>query len=110
MPNCFACLQECFLTLRMSIPYFQVLWVETQPASRGWSGRAAALRDKLKSSVSGVLGQLNSRNSRRPFAPASAFQTEDLPPARFHAEVKSAAASLGGLMEATHTRVWAILT
>ena len=84
--------------------------METQPASRGWTGRAAGLRDKLKSSVSAVLGQLNSRNCRRPFAPVAAFQTEELPPARFYAEVKSAAASLGGLMEATHTRVWAVLT
>ena len=90
--------------------WLQILWVETQPASHGWTGRAKALRDRLLGAAAGVLGALNSRNCRRPFAPAAAFQTEDLPPARFHAEVRAAAASLGGLMEARHTRVWAVLT
>ena len=84
--------------------------METQPASHGWTAREKALRDKLLAAATGVLDELNSRNCRRPFTPAAAFQTADLPPARFHAEVRAAAASLGGLMEARHTRVWAILT
>ena len=59
--------------------WLQILWVETQPASHGWTGRAKALRDRLLGAAAGVLGALNSRNCRRPFAPAAAFQTEDLP-------------------------------
>lgn len=88
----------------------QVLWVETVPAPNGWTGRAGALRAKLKEAVGVLLGQLYNRNCTREFAPPQAFQTEDLPPARFHSEVKTAAASFGGLMEARHTRVWSILT
>ncbi|KAK9914927.1 hypothetical protein WJX75_002372 [Coccomyxa subellipsoidea] len=89
---------------------WQVLWAETSPASHGWTGRAAALRAKLKEAVGTLLGQLYNRNCRVQFAPPQAFQAEDLPPARFHTEVKVAAASVGGLMEAKHTRVWSILT
>ena len=100
-------IETCSQALHLCL---QILWVETQPASHGWTGRAKALRDRLLGAAAGVLGALNSRNCRRPFAPATAFQTEDLPPARFHAEVRAAAASLGGLMEARHTRVWAVLT
>ena len=87
----------------------QVLWAEPQPA-QGWPPAAAGLRRKLKEAAGTLLGQLHDRNCRRAFAPAEAFQTEHLPPARFHAEVKAAAASVGGLMEARHTRVWALLT
>jgi hypothetical protein len=68
------------------------------------------VRQNLIESAGILLGQLYDRNCRRAFAPDEAFQTEHLPPARFHAEVKAAAATLGGLMEAKHTRVWAILT
>lgn len=88
----------------------QVLWVETVPAPGGWTGKAGALRAKLKESVGTLLGQLYNRNCRREFAPPQAFQAEDLPPTRFHTEVNVAAASVGGLMEAKHTRVWSILT
>ncbi len=88
----------------------QVLWAESAPAPHGWTARAAAVRAKLKEAVGTLLGQLYNRNCGRQFAPPQAFQAEDLPPARFHSEVKVAAASVGGLMEAKHTRVWSILT
>jgi hypothetical protein len=63
-----------------------VLWAESQPA-QGWPAPAAQLRGKLKEAAGALLGQLYDRNCRKAFAPAEAFQTEQLPPARFHAEV-----------------------
>ena len=74
-----------------------------------FQGPAAQLRASLKHSVGKLLGQLFDRNSRRPFAPPAAFYADNLAPELFQQEVRSAAAVSGGLMEATHTRVWAIL-
>ena len=45
----------------------------------------------------------------QPFAPARAFHTDVLIGEMFHAEVSAASAGAGGLMDATHTRVWALL-
>jgi len=45
----------------------------------------------------------------QPFAPAWAFHTDVLIGEMFHAEVSAASAGAGGLMDATHTRVWALL-
>ena len=45
----------------------------------------------------------------QPFAPARAFHTDVLIGELFHAEVSVASAGAGGLMDATHTRVWALL-
>lgn len=99
----------------MHIAELQVLWAESQPAPGSvshstWTGRAATLRQQLTEAAGSLLGQLYDRNCRREFAPAAAFQTEHLPSARFHSDVKAAAATLGGLMEAKHTRIWAVLT
>jgi hypothetical protein len=55
------------------------------------------------------MAQLYARNCRTPFAPATAFHTDVLIGELFHAEVSAASAGAGGLMDATHTRVWALL-
>eukprot|EP00884_Botryococcus_braunii_P007124 jgi/Botrbrau1/16412/Bobra.0142s0012.1 len=88
---------------------WQVLWVETPPSPGGWSAPAGALRSELKKVLGKLLSDLYVRNCRRSFAPAEAFHVSSLPPERFHAEVAAASVAEGGLMEATHTRVWALL-
>lgn len=70
---------------------------------------AQALRGALKESAGKLLTQLYDRNCRRPFAPSPAFQTSNLPPDRFQAEMQTAALAAGGLMQATNTRVWGLL-
>lgn len=55
------------------------------------------------------MAQLYSRNCRRAFAPAAAFHSDAVPGERFHVEVMAASAYSGGLMAATHTRVWGLL-
>ena len=87
---------------------WQVLWVEGAPQG-GWPPAAAALRARLRTHVGALLGRLYDRNSRRAFAPVAAFYAAGLPPERFCAEAAAAASARGGLMEATHTRVWALL-
>lgn len=85
-----------------------MLWVETPPSLGGWTPAAAQLRSRLKV-LGELLGILYVRNCRRSFAPASAFHVLGLPSDRFHAEVSAASTGVGGLMEATQTRVWAVL-
>jgi hypothetical protein len=85
-----------------------VLWVETPPTLVGWSPAAVQLRSRLKV-LGELLGILYVRNCHRSFAPSDAFHVSDLPSERFHAAVSQASATNGGLMEATQTRVWAVL-
>ncbi len=87
---------------------WHVLWVEAAPQG-GWAPGTAALRARLKAHAGALLGRLYDRNCRRAFAPVAAFYAAGLAPERFCAEAASAAAGRGGLMEATHTRVWALL-
>ena len=87
----------------------QVLWVEKSPGQGSWSPAASKLRADVRDAVGKLLGQLYDRNCHRAFVPTEAFHIDNLPPERFHAEVNAAAAARGGLMEASHTRVWLIL-
>ncbi len=87
----------------------QALWVELPPSPGGWSPAAATLRAELKAALGRLLSDLYIRNCRRSFAPPEAFHVSSLPPERFHAEVSAASVAEGGLMEATHTRVWSLL-
>ena len=73
------------------------------------SSAAKGLRGALKESAGKLLTQLYDRNCRRRFAPSEAFQTGNLSPERFHAEMQTAANAAGGLMQATNTRVWGLL-
>lgn len=70
---------------------------------------AADLRQELREEAGRLMAQLYSRNCRRAFAETAAFHADVPPGERFHNEVMAASAGSGGLMEATHTRVWALL-
>lgn len=70
---------------------------------------AKALRAALRESAGKLLTQLYDRNCRRQFAPADAFETGNLPPERFQAEMQTAANAAGGFMQAKNTRVWGLL-
>jgi len=87
---------------------WQLLWVEAAPAG-GWPAAAGGLRARVRAAAGALLGRLYDRNCRRAFAPVRAFYAAGLPPERFCAEAGAAAAGRGGLMEATHTRVWALM-
>ena len=72
---------------------------------------AGALRCSAKHSLGVLTSDIRRRASceLQPFAPARAFHTDVLIGEMFHAEVSAASAGAGGLMDATHTRVWALL-
>ena len=85
----------------------QNLWVETHEGRL--SLPAVHLRAAMRARVGRVLYQLHDRNTAGHFLPPEAFHFASLSPAMFRREAAAAAASPGGLFEATHTRVGVVL-